>query len=243
MPYFTYFRVLHLHVPKTGGTSLENTFRELLHSEFFDYVESKERWEKGDQRWQNLNLYGYAKKDGDEFALQHMTFSQMKEWGYLRGKEIDRIVIVVRHPYSRLVSEYKWQLIFGYSGTFNQFVREAWEKKWHQQRIFHQHLVPQFEFLRGIDLNDARLHVVYFEHMKSATQHFFNDMAADFDECNDAELRRDNETKEILNDSKIANKPWREFYENDPELFEIIEKMYPDDFETFGYEKNIDDVE
>ena len=243
MPYFPYFPLLQLHVPKTGGTSLENTCRELLRIEFFDYQESKERYKKGDRKWQDVNLYGFTKVDGEEFALQHMTFSQIKEWGYLDDKEIDQIVIVVRHPYSRLVSEYKWQLMFGYVGTFNQFVREVWQKKWHKSRKFHQHLVPQFEFLRGIELTDKRLHVIYFEHMKEAMQMFFDDMKTTFEVFKDAELRRDNDIKDLLNESAIAAKPWREFYHNDPELFNIIGKMYEEDFKIFGYEKNIKDIE
>lgn len=243
MPYFPHFNVLHLHVPKTGGTSLENTFKELMHQEFFDYTESKERFVRGDKSWQNVNLYGFARVEGEEFALQHMTFEQLQRFKYLQNKTIDKIIIIVRHPYSRIVSEYKWQLVFGYNKSFNEFVREVWQKKWYQSRIFHQHLLPQYEFLRGIRLDDPRLHVVYFEHMKDGMKHVFNDLSIEHQEFADAELRRDNETNEFIADQSITKKPWRKFFENDPELFQIICQMYAQDFEIFGYEKNIEDIE
>jgi len=233
-----------LHVPKTGGTSLENTFKELMRQEFFDYAESARRLTNGNQSWQNLNLYGFKKIDGEEFALQHMTFQQMTQWGYLDQKVVEKIVIVVRNPLSRLVSEYKWQMIISdYRGSFGQFVRDVYHNKWYKSRKFHQHLIPQYEFLDGVSLDDPRLSVIYFEHLRDGMQRFFDEMADDFPEFTDAELRRDNESNEMLADQRIAKKPWREFYENDPELFKLVVEMYAADFQHFGYEKNINDVE
>ena len=233
MPYFPHFKLLFLHVPKTGGTSFENTMQEILHSEFFDWQESIHRYLQGDKKWQTKNLYGYEKVDGQEFALQHMKFSQMQEWNYLNGKEIQKIVIIIRHPYSRIVSEYKWRVIFGYKESFNYFVREAWQKKWHESRIFDQHLVPQCDFLEGIELNDPRLVIIRFENFAVNFDNFFNDMKIIYPEFYDAELRKDNESKDLLINNVNAKKNWKDFYANDAELLEILQKMYKNDFEKF----------
>lgn len=245
MPYYKELQILQLHCPKTGGTSLENTLQQAQHREFFNYAESKRRHAAQHKEWQQENLYGYEIVDGKEFALQHMTFEQMLRWKYLpanilldgKGDNDLCIVVVVRHPYSRFVSEYKWRQLFGFRGTFAQFVDTAFANQWHRQSIHMQHFLPQAAFVRGIPLDHPALRVVYFEHMADAMQHLLEELSEQRTQLKGVLLRRDNVTAQVAS-TKTAQKSWQSYYADDKTLREKVFEMYREDFETFGYEKD-----
>ena len=246
MPYYPRFNLLQLHVPKTGGTSLENALQSIQRSELFDYPTSKERHARGDRRWQHNNLYGYELIEGQEFALQHLLYKQMIDWKLLpRQGTAPLILITVRNPFTRMVSEYKWQLLFGYDKSFRDFVVEAHANEWFKSRAYHQHLLPQVEFLRGVDLNNPLLHLVYFEHLQQAMQHFFEHMSQTYPEFANVILPRDNDTTNVSAGSHVekeSKRPWREFYSDQPDdlVQRLVRTMYAEDFATFGYELDID---
>lgn len=239
MPFFPKYNLLFLHVPKTGGTSVENTLQEIQKQEFFDWEKSKNQLAANQLRWQKQNIYGYILVEGKEFALQHATFSQMQGWLYFTNKQ-PTVLMVVRNPYSRMVSEYKWQLLFGYVGSFANFVTEAFTKQWHRQtQIFHQHLLPQSDFSKGVE----NIFIVYFEHLQEGMQHFFQVMAEQHDDFKTAVLRRDNETIENCKHTAVAaesKKPWRSYYINNTRIIKMVQDMYAEDFVQFGYSKLVD---
>lgn len=242
MPYFPKFNLLFLHVPKTGGTSVENTLQEIQKLEFFDWKESMRRYEQNDMQMQNDNVYGYEKLDGNEFALQHATFSQIKQWNYLKSDN-PYYLIVVRNPYTRMVSEYRWQLHFGYDQPFAKFVSDTLQQQWYKKSVFHQHLLPQSDFLNGISLDNPKLSVVYFEHFAEGMQHYFEEMKSIFPEFTDAKLRRDNDTVDISRGGvfeKESKKPWQSYYTNTA-VAKMVYSLYEKDFQLFGYSQNIND--
>jgi len=244
MPYYPQLNLLHLHCPKTGGTSLENTLQAALGERLFDQAESKRRASNGDTRWQRENMYGHAEIDKESFALQHMTYTQMLEWGHLSTddddrpeKPIDMIVAVVRNPYSRIVSEYYWQRLFGLQTSFSEFVHYVHDKEVYKSRQHYQHLVPQATFVDQL-VGDERLHVVYFEHINEAMPLVFEEIVARCPDAVDKKklcLRKDNVQRQ-----KNARRPsWQEHYQTDTALAQLVYKMYRCDFELFGYARNI----
>lgn len=245
MPYFPKYNLLFIHAPKNGGTSVENTLQQIQCAEQFNWAKSKERaTHNNDTRWQRTNIYGFTMINRQEYALQHLTYEQMRLWNYLpRGSERMRVLFIARNPYSRIVSEYKWQLLFGYEKSFSEFVHEAFVGQWYRTNKFHQHLLPQVDFIRGLDID--RVHVVYFEHLKEAIADFFASLSAQFPEFANAELRRDNDSADLAAGSgvleRLARQPWQSFYsaENRQTQLEVLE-MYREDFERFGYETSID---
>lgn len=242
MPFFPKYNLLFLHIPKTGGTSVENTLQEVQGEDHFDWAKSIEKSKRNDNQWQEVNLYGSKIVEGKEFATQHATFHQIKSWKYFENEQ-PAILITVRNPYSRMVSEYRWQLLFGYEGSFESFVRDTYNKRWYvQPNILHQHLLPQSEFIKGVDLNKENVFVVYFEHFQEAMQHFFQVMSENHKEFETAVLRRDNETNKISIGSahaKESTKSWRSYYTSN-QLVRLVQQMYAQDFALFGYSLAID---
>jgi len=246
MPYYPEFNLLHLHCPKTGGTSLENTLMQALGKPFFNYARSRERYSAGDLTWQQRNWYGYEKVDGTEFALQHMTLQQMVQWKYVQNHLADpdlTIVMIVRNPYSRIVSEYKWQTLFGYKGSFETFVCQAHREKWHESRTFMQHLVPQTQFVAGVSLDDPRLHIIYFEHMSLAIQNLFEQLGKRHRQLYGIKsMRTDNVTAHISKRHATTEKPWKAYFADQATADKVLE-MYAADFETFGYATEVKSAE
>jgi hypothetical protein len=127
-------------------------------------------------------------------------------------------------------------------------VLEILTKEWHKTSLYHQHLLPQVEFLKGIDLHNPALHVVYFEHMAAGMHHFFEEMTHMYPQFAKAVLRRDNDTADVLSGSELekqAKIPWREFYTSQPDdvLQKAVVQMYDEDFKTFGYSRLLSEAE
>lgn len=131
MPYFKNndVNMLVLHVPKTGGTSVEI------------YLSTKYRIP-----FDNSSLF--HGKPGFSVALQHLTYRDICESEELY-KTIDlhnlRIVTVVRDPYHRIMSDlFYWKLI--QPDTPPERVYEVIQAHVLNNRC-HNHNIPQYEFI------------------------------------------------------------------------------------------------
>ncbi len=91
MPVYRRSRLLHIHIPKTGGTAIE---------EFFHA--------RGDMTWRPASWVGRLRVRGRWYELQHLTMPELcfLSQGEFQGFES---FAVVRNPYSRLVSEFLWR--------------------------------------------------------------------------------------------------------------------------------------
>lgn len=103
MPYFktTKINLLYIHIPKTGGMSVEQYF-----------------YEKYKIPKTYKTAYGYSHPDIDfkvlfekdqEFTLQHLTYQKYCKYGYLFDLDILdtnlNIITTVRNPYERIISD------------------------------------------------------------------------------------------------------------------------------------------
>jgi hypothetical protein len=118
MPINHELKIIHIHIPKTGGTSVNETiFNNSLNMNF----PSKKIF------------YGnYIKKDGFMYEMDHATidFLQKNAIGY---NDNYFKFCYVRNPYSRLVSEYLHCKRYGSRfivdiSSFTNFVMELKEK-------------------------------------------------------------------------------------------------------------------
>ena len=212
MPYFKNNKInlLFIHIPKTGGSSLEIYFSKKynitldsnsLHGEF------------------SLNL----KNKIDVIATpQHILFKTMMK--YKNEFNIDtnnlKIITIVRNPYYRLVSDlfhfklininsnkkYVYDVILQYLGRY----------------VYDNHSIPQYLFLFD-ENNEIRKDITIFH-----TETLKNDMIdygfKDFN-LNENKNKNKNKNKNIdymnyLNDNSIA----------------LINKHYYNDFKYFNYE-------
>jgi len=104
MPYFPLEKLLLVHIPRTGGTSLEWMFRNGLSSVSAD--------EKTDPPPEKMQLYTEWKNFYVDkltpvpVSLQHLTFAEIHQFFPEFVTQADKIISVVRHPYDRFISEY-----------------------------------------------------------------------------------------------------------------------------------------
>ena len=110
MPYFKTndTNLLFIHIPKTGGTSLENYF--------------SAKYEVGldtNALFGNLDGPMVAKNIAIQSTLQHITYQQIVQ--YKEAFQIDfqnlRILAVVRNPYERIISGLRYHALINNSTT------------------------------------------------------------------------------------------------------------------------------
>ena len=215
MPISHAHRCIFIHIPKTGGTSIERALgmrgrnkkedRELLYG----------RIESNDLKRQAL-LSGY---------LQHITMADIHTLYPERPFADYFSFSVVRNPWDRLVSTYvntdrhlcrtaRARGVELEGLTFDDYVRAVGELR-------HAHLQPQHEYLLD-------------EHGKLAVGYVgrFESLVATFGEiCQQLGIRK------VLSHEKRSSqrksKDHRSYYS--PETKKIVEKRYARDIELFGY--------
>ena len=129
-------KILFIHIPKTGGTTIENNM-ETMNKPIF----------KGG--------YGVLRK----VVYQHFDYKDyIKFFGIDSFNEFKKFSIV-RNPYSRIISEYYWTpslTDLGYKSgkSFDYFLDQVYDivkNKKYNLTIYHNHFIPQYEFICDID--------------------------------------------------------------------------------------------
>ena len=139
MPYFRNINTLYIHVPKTGGMSIE------------EYFFSKSSLDKNEK-----SIYGwYFDKPNrirvpQERSLQHFTYQEiLKEKHYFDFEENNNMIIIasVRNPFDRIVSDLFWSNKISPTST-KQEVAEAIDIYFHKNLAhpYDNHKLPQFKF-------------------------------------------------------------------------------------------------
>jgi len=211
MPLSRALKCIFIHVPRTGGTSIESALNIL-----------------GDWRNENLNLmFGYIQSVrikqivGISAFLQHLTAAELRAIIPNEFGEYFRFAFV-RNPWERMVSIYarmdphmveqaKRSGVDPTSMVFDDFAEWAREFK-------HVHLLPQSDFL--------------FDDMGNSLVDFtgrYERLAEDFAFISgklglSIELSRQNKT---------SHAPYREYYT--AKARKIVEDMYEQDIQRFNY--------
>jgi len=99
MPYFKNkdINLLFIHIPKTGGSSLESYFSSKLNitlnnKSLFSYIEDEDLLNK------NININS---------SLQHITYNQIVKYSKVFNIDFNniKIITIVRNPYERIISD------------------------------------------------------------------------------------------------------------------------------------------
>ena len=122
--------ILYIHIPKCGGSSICEIFK-------------KNNWDESFSiRGKDLNEHKYLKA-----GPQHYHAEIIKN--IFDVTKFDKIFTIVRNPFSRLKSEYYWQL---HNEVFSNISPEDWfnyilEKYYKNKFIYDNHIRPQNEFI------------------------------------------------------------------------------------------------
>lgn len=162
MPYFKEDNILLIHIPKTGGTSVETYF-----------------YNKFNIKRNTNNLFsGYGgPKLNKKFdhSLQHLTYEEI-----LSLNIIDRnpkILTIVRNPYERLVSDLFNYKLINFSKTKEQ-IYQVIEKYIKSDDIYDNHKIPQYKFI--VNSNNNIIDCIIMK-TESLTEDMKNNGYEDFD--------------------------------------------------------------
>lgn len=91
MPVYRRSQMIHVHIPKTGGTAVGRFYSKI-----------------GDMNWNRHSLVGVQKLENRWYEFQHMTIEEIYTLTGDEFVEFDSFA-VLRNPYARLMSEFSWR--------------------------------------------------------------------------------------------------------------------------------------
>jgi hypothetical protein len=221
MPYYKELNLLFIHIPKTGGTSLENYLKQKANQTV---------WSVGLR--QNILFDNFQI---ETVSLHHLTYKDIYNYKNMLGIDFNdnlKIITIVRNPYHRIVSDlFFWDLID--ENTSKNDVYEIVKKYVSETCYYHKgvkfydydnHNKPQYKFIVD-DADNIMFNITIFktETLNSDLQNYgFQDFQT-FKGAN----------KKNIHPDKYIN------YLND-DCIKLINEIYKKDFELFNYEiKNV----
>jgi hypothetical protein len=209
MPYFKKNNILLIHIPKTGGTSLEIYFSRKYALKLEDTLFSR----TPSQLPEFKNRY-----------LQHLFLTEYKEHNELLGIDFCdslQILAITRNPYDRLISA----LLYGKKITLTSDPAEVYSTIQHifsvyttsKKKIHYGHYIPQWEFIADNEgAIDPRVTVM-------DTETLMADMHAlgftDFSIHMNGDIKRRTNYRQLLNSNSL----------------QLINTFYERDFTLFNY--------
>jgi len=149
-------QIIFLHIPRCGGTSIE---------ESFDLQKSD-------------SLFGESMIDGRYMSVHHMTAQDLLHAELLTAETLDSYFkfTVIRDPFDRMASDYRWHRRHDYSGEFSRLT-------------FKEYLAKAETVIRENAFLDKR----YYDHFRPMTDYCVSGGELTVDDV----LRLDNIEKEI----------------------------------------------
>lgn len=200
MPYFKKINTLFIHIPKTGGTSVENYF-----------------YSKYNIKKTFSTLFSTLQFTINNHSFQHSTYLELfnnKEYLEIDFDNI-KIFTIVRRPYDRIISDlFFFNLIhcdMTQEQIFNQIKFFIESNKFE----YDNHKMEQYKYLlNAAGIIDHKIHIMKIENLKDCMKNFgFEDFA--FSE-NVTHRNKINYVDLLNNESiQLINK----FYEKDFEYF------------------------
>lgn len=210
--------MIHIHIPKTGGTAIEGQFEAL-----------------GDLTWDPECWIGVERRDGRWYELQHLSMTELQTLSNGLYSDFESFA-VVRNPYRRLLSDYVWRRrireaypnaaipAFDSFGAFIQSIPRDINTSWRDyannadqaDANFLIHVRPQYQYVSKHDRLDGVTHILKFERLKDDIERLF--------------VGRNIETSNFRNGTELDITDHYTRHQLD-----IINEIYERDFNVFSY--------
>jgi hypothetical protein len=130
MPYYKDPNLLFIHIPKTGGTVIENQLKYIYKESLFGL---------------NISLLD---PPYNKIYLQHQYYTTLYQFKNKLNINFDNIKIfsVVRNPYDRVISDLFWWRIIKKNFTSNQ-VYDVIKNQYLYKNNLDNHNMPQYKFI------------------------------------------------------------------------------------------------
>jgi len=170
-------KCIFIHIPKTGGTSIEQFIK--------------------DNNRNDIQYLGVR----NNRSMHHMTASQLNKELLPFYYQTYYRFSVVRNPYDRLLSEYYWSPVIGYKAGFtkSEFLKNVVhiiKNKLYYTNIYYDHYIPQYQFL--YENNKLQVHQLFkFEDMKWIASYLSKklNIHSEFPCFNKTEIEKENWTE------------------------------------------------
>ena len=189
-------RVLFIHIPKTGGTSIES----LLSTKA------------------SMTFFSPKPPNGLKVCPQHLTFNDLE---VLLGKSYwDWSFTIVRNPYRRLESEYRFRTglgshRYGKETDFSTWVVKSIENVKKDRCFWDNHFRPQTDFMaEGVSI------FKFEEGLNPAVRQAADQL--------DIELEKNLERKNVSEKKSVS---WTR------ETLDLVNEYYQDDFDFLDYQQ------
>lgn len=188
MPYFKDCDLLFIHIPKTGGSNIENFFLNYL----------KKKPSINNLLSNNLNL------KINNHSLQHMTYQEYynnKDFFNLNFDNKMKLLTVVRNPYDRIMSDL-FYLKFADKKNNKDEIEKILEKYLHSNHMYDNHKLEQYKFLIDND-NNINKNIIILK-SESLNEHMSKLGFPEFSNfCNNTNTKINKKYNDYLNKNSI----------------------------------------
>lgn len=216
MPRFPYSKMFYIHIPKTGGSSIENFF-----------LEKEKTFPNGDSWFNDEDVLHQEKYliqyvyQNQKCSYQHHTYLEIID----KVPEIDqyRIFTIVRNPYDRVVSDFHHFTKCKHDDPdllekFEKFVEDF---LYHEDSIpdkYDCHALPQYKFIEGCS-EANHLTILKFEKLSEEFLEFYE------------------EPLDVKINVSDRHSDYRYYYT--VKIATMIEEYYEEDFKQFDYDNTL----
>lgn len=213
MPYYKNINLLFIHIPKTGGSSLELYLRT-----------------KCEETLLSGRVNNILPNELQYISLQHQKYTTIYKYRELLGVDFDsglKVITIVRNPYDRIVSDLFWYGLININTSADEVYRVI--QGYLYQDCYDNHNIPQYEFI--IDDNQKLIQNIHIFRTESLTQQLHEYGYIDY-------IGKDNLGSSVALDHNVGIVPsnlYSNYLNND--AIKLINEFYHRDFELFEYQK------